>query len=122
MGYIMSEKIIQTNFFSLINNKLLKDKPELAYLIYSSQNGIPSSAIAKKMAKLNGLVVGVCDVFVSIPNSKYHGLYIEFKTKTGILSQQQKIFMHLVKLQGYDAVVMRESETAFNYLIKYLGE
>ncbi len=118
----MSERIIQQNFFTLINNKLLKDRPELAFLIYSSQNGISSSAIAKKIAKLNGLVVGVPDVFVSIPNSKYHGLYIEFKTKTGILSQPQQIFMHLVKLQGYDAVIMRDSEIAFDYLIKYLGE
>jgi hypothetical protein len=117
-----AERIIQTNFFSLINNKLLKTNPEFSYLIFSSQNGITSNPIAKKMAKLNGLVIGVCDVFVSIPNSKYHGLYIEFKAKTGILSQQQQMFIKLVKEKGYDAVVMRDSEIAFNYLIKYLGE
>lgn len=109
---------IQTNFFTLINN----NKPELLNLIFSVPNGLSSSPVAKKMAKLNGLLNGVCDVFCSIPNTKYHGLYIEFKTKKGKLSEYQKIFISCVQQKGYDVLIATDYQTAYDYLIKYLGE
>jgi hypothetical protein len=113
-----AEWVIQTNFFTLINN----NNHELLQYIFAIPNGITSNPIAKKLAKQNGLLCGVCDVFVSIPNKKYHGLYIEFKTKTSRLSKEQEIFISNVKVKGYDVVIMRDCNEAYNYLIKYLGE
>lgn len=85
-----------------------------------TRNGkqIPVSAL---IAKGEGKLAGVADLFLSVPKWGKHGLYIEMKTKDGSLSKEQKEFRDAVLSQGYDWALCRSLDefqrTINNYLI-----
>ena len=53
-------------------------------------NGGKRDAITGAMLKAEGVLAGVSDLILLIPNKRYHGLLIEMKTKTGRQSEAQK--------------------------------
>ena len=75
-----------------------------------------SGAILKRM----GLKRGVCDVVLPAPRGGYGSLYIELKTPTGEISQEQKDFMRLMRKVGNFACVCRSWTSAAKLIEKYL--
>lgn len=56
--------------------------------------------VAKKL-KAEGVLAGVADLFIMIPNSKFNGLFVEVKVKPRTQHKEQKDFQLLATKQGY---------------------
>ena len=60
------------------------------------------------MLKATGATAGVPDLFLPVPTSQYHGLFIEMKrTKGGKVSPEQKEWLEYLNSAGYRAVVCK---------------
>ena len=100
--------------------------PKYAECLWSIPNGSHLAGDARLRAikmnnmKAEGLKVGVSDLFLMIPKSNWHGLFIEMKVKGGKLSDSQKEFMGAATLMGYQAVVCFGFNEAKDAITKYL--
>lgn len=114
-----SENAIQAAYFrwaALSEGKY----PELA-LLHSIPNGAYKSPAARYLYKVTGLKSGVPDVFLPAARCGYHGLYIEFKSATGRVSDQQEYFARKLGDAGYLVVICRDAETAVQLTTQYLN-
>ena len=58
--------------------------------------------------KQEGVSKGFPDLFLPVPNSKSHGLFIEMKRqKGGTVSKEQKAWLEYLNSVGYQAVVCK---------------
>lgn len=76
-------------------------------------------AIQGARLKRQGVRAGIWDNFWMRPIDSYCGLWIELKTKTGRLSEDQKIFGRAAVAQGYAAVVCIGWEAATRAINDY---
>lgn len=72
--------------------------------------------------KSEGVMAGVSDLFLMIPNKGKHGLFIEMKAKNGKIQQNQIEFLNLAESMGYAAEVAYSFEEAKNIIEKYLQD
>lgn len=122
-----SEAQIQAAFFDWL---VLHEKkhPELG-LFYAIPNGANKSPAARGLFKRTGLKAGVPDVHLPISCGNYlhgewevsYGLWIEFKSKAGALSQQQMEWHTKLMRQGHHVRVCRSWTEAANITIDYLN-
>lgn len=123
-----SEDTIQAAFFQWLAVHERR-YPELA-LFYSIPNGSHKSIAARVRFKRTGLKSGVPDchlpVAQSVPPkqdlnwSRQYGLWIEFKSKKGVLSDTQKEWIERLKASGHRVEVCRSWIDAANATIDYL--
>lgn len=71
--------------------------------------------------KREGVKAGVSDFIMLMPNEKHHALLIEFKSKTGKVTKEQKDFQQIVNFNGYKAVVCRSLEEAMEVVKDYFA-
>lgn len=58
--------------------------------------------------KQEGVSKGFPDLFLPVPNSQFHGLFIEMKRqKGGAVSKEQKAWLEYLNSVGYQAVVCK---------------
>ena len=62
--------------------------------------------------KAEGLRSGVPDLVIPISNDKYNGLFIEMKKPKGVTSKNQKEWIRMLVLLGYNAIVCNSTELA----------
>lgn len=67
-----------------------------------------------------GVKSGVPDLFLPIPAGRYHGLFIEMKTKIGETSPNQDKWLSALDAFGYMAVVAHGWEDARCKILDYL--
>lgn len=113
------EHQIQSRFFKHLEH-LSEKTPALKYA-YAIPNGGPRHFHFAVKLKREGVKAGVPDVFVPIPTKKYHGLYLEFKTPKGKVSDRQKEYMEYLESVKYKCAVVRSVEEAVETLLKYLN-
>lgn len=94
--------------------------PDLAMLMFAVPNGGSRRRIEAAIMKAEGVTAGVADVLFLYPNEQYHGLCIEFKTKTGRQQKSQKCFQQAVEAQGYKYVIVRSIEDFIEEVKKYI--
>ena len=90
------------------------------HLLFSIPNGGRRDPKSMIFLKREGLRNGVCDLFLSVPCGRWHGLYVELKTETGRVSDEQKSFINDVGDRGYVAVICRSEEDAKKMILGYL--
>jgi hypothetical protein len=73
-------------------------------LIFSVPNGGSRNIIEAKKLKNTGLMAGVADLIVLLPNKT---LFIEVKIEKGVQSDLQKQFEQKVKVLGFDYFIVR---------------
>jgi len=83
-------------------------------MIFAVPNGGTRNAMEAITLKATGLLAGVSDLIVIIPNKI---LFVELKTEIGIQSEVQKDFQSRIELLGYEYHLIR-SLTAFQELFK----
>lgn len=104
--------------------------PSLAPLLFAVPNGGARSKATAGKLKAEGVVPGVADLILLVPQNlhqhdeyeaeTYHALCIEMKTPKGRQSPEQGLWQLKVEEQGYRYVVVRSfdefKETIENYL------
>lgn len=114
-----SENEIQTAFFIWL--KLHQNRfPELRFCFAVPNGGFRFKATAAAM-KRTGTKSGVPDVFLPVARNGFHGLWIEFKTATGGLSDTQKMFTTFLAHQNYKVLICRSWTAGANAVIDYLN-
>jgi hypothetical protein len=114
-----SENAIQAAFFKWCG--LMERKfPELA-LIHSIPNGAHKSHASRYVFKITGLKSGVPDVSFPVARCGFHGMYIEFKSKTGRISPEQRWWTDKLTEQGFLVLTCRDWETAAQFVEEYLS-
>ena len=110
-----SEFMIQRDFFrEICYYRNIRD------YIFSIPNGGFWNKKEAYFLKLSGVLPGVPDIFVAIPVSGNHGLFLECKSDTGKLSVLQKKRISDFMNIGYSCSVFRTSEEGIEILKKYL--
>ena len=94
-------------------------------LLFSIPNGIPlanQNVRTKIYNKLiaEGLQPGVPDLFLSVGNSLYNGLYIEIKSKTDRLRKKQVDMICALEQQNYKCVVVRSLDEFIEQINEYM--
>lgn len=88
--------------------------------IHIPNEGNRNSKLDGAMRKALGLVAGAPDTFLFIARYGYHGLAIEFKTETGVQSQEQKAFQARLEMQNYKYCICRSLEQFKQIIVDYL--
>lgn len=113
------ENEIQTAFFGWL--RLHESRfPELAFCFAVPNGGFRFKATAAAM-KRTGTRRGVPDCFLPVPNDEFCGLWIEFKSDAGKLSDAQTDFIRFLKAQNYRVLICRSWTAAANAVIEYLN-
>lgn len=122
-----TEHETQSSFFEWVNTITLSSPIffgnvlPLRKVLFSIPNGGFRHIFTAKKQKKEGLLAGVLDIFLAFPNKGKHGMWIEFKTKKGILSEGQKSFIVLMEFLGYPCVVARSVDEGIQAIKDYLG-
>ena len=80
--------------------------------------GLRNKNVAKKL-KAEGVRAGVLDWCLPVPMGKHCGLFIEFKSKTGVLSTNQKAEIRMLEFYGWMTAVCRSVEEAIESIKTY---
>jgi hypothetical protein len=88
-------------------------------LLHCSLNGVKLSGTQAKIAKGQGMLSGVPDLFLPVPKNGFHGLFIEMKSGKGRLSTNQTWFLSKVELLGYKIAVCYSANEAIKTIENY---
>lgn len=114
-----SENQIQIAFFEWAE-KLAPRHKELD-LLYHIANGAHKSPQARGLYKRLGLKAGVPDVHLPVRRGDHIGLWIEFKSEKGRVSEAQKRWIKDLEKEGHKILVLKSAEEAALETLKYLG-
>lgn len=89
-------------------------------LLFAIPNGGRRDVVTGRKLKDEGVLAGVADLFLAIPNREYHGLFIEMKTDKGRQSEAQKNFQRAVTGAGYNYAICRSKEDFSAVVTSYL--
>ena len=96
--------------------------PDHARLLHHSPNGGSRNSIEAAKFKRMGVQPGFPDLFLAVPSSGYHGLFVELKVGRGVQSAFQKEMEILLKEQGYQYTVVRSIEKFIEVIQNYLRD
>lgn len=94
--------------------------PKYSRLFFAVPNGANVNYSNRKTLVAEGLVRGVCDTVLAVPNETYHGFFIEFKWDKGKLTDDQQAFILEVQKQNYKVMVCRTFDDFFEAVNKYM--
>ena len=94
-------------------------KYPLLNMLHCSLNGVKLSGTQAKIAKGQGMLSGVPDLFLPVPRQSFHGLYIEMKSEKGCLTENQQWFLGNAESVGYKTVVCYGSKEAIAAIQAY---
>jgi len=95
--------------------------PELA-LLHAIPNGGHRSKVAGAKMKAEGVKRGVPDLCLPVPRGEWSGLYIEMKTKTGTVSEEQRWWLAELQKHGYRVAICRSWKAARDFIMGYLKQ
>ena len=115
----MKENKIQSECFQFYwNNYCLKNNNPRG-LMFSVPNELAgSNKLAMMQAKAMGLVSGVSDTIIILPNGKI--LFCEFKDEKGKQSEKQIEFENIVTNLGFDYYIIRSLDNFKEMLNKHV--
>lgn len=95
--------------------------PEYAHLLFAIPNGGQRNLLVAAKLKAEGVQAGIPDLMLAMPNTEYHGLFIEMKNgMSNRLTDNQKKLMLELNNQGYRAVCARSMEDFEKEIKEYL--
>lgn len=98
-----------------------KAYPQYAGVFFAVPNGGSRNAIEASRLKAEGVLAGVADLLLLVPNGQYNCLAIEMKTGKGRQSERQKEFETALTSNGGNYVVCRSFDDFKNEICKYLN-
>lgn len=114
-----SEKVIQTTFFEWLR----VTNPHFRALCFSIPNGGKRRLLEAISLKQQGLTAGVPDIFFAYPmfTKQLAGLFIEFKSKLGSLSPEQRGMIARLRDIGYRCEICRSPQEAISAIEDYIS-
>lgn len=94
--------------------------PKLRFVGYSTPNGGQRTKSYGGKLKREGMVAGIPDFHLAIPNATHASLYLEFKSAKGRLSTEQKVVIEELRLFNNRVEVARTTEEARWVIKDYL--
>lgn len=88
------------------------------FIIHIPNEGKRSASYGKSLKDM-GIRPGVSDLFIAMPRHECNGAWIELKSKNGILSPEQKEFLHHMESQNYFAMTCFSIEAAISTIEWY---
>lgn len=90
-------------------------------LLYHCPNGGTRNKLEAANLKRQGVKAGVPDLFLPVPRSQKHGLFIEMKVGRNKCTDNQKKWIRNLLEQGYEVKVCYSCEEAIQVIKKYLN-
>ena len=90
-------------------------------LLYHCPNGGTRNKLEAANLKRQGVKAGVPDLFLPVPRSPKHGLFIEMKVGRNKCTDNQKKWIRNLLEQGYEVKVCYSCEEAIQVIKKYLN-
>ena len=115
-NYLESEQ--QQLFFKMLSLKYSTIRP----YVFSIPNGSRRTALQGRRLVLEGLTSGLPDVQLCQAVGKWHGLFLEFKTKNGRLTKNQSDYYHRLIAAGYLVYIVRSATEALKKVEDYLKD
>lgn len=84
--------------------------PEYALRVFHPANGGFRNVIEATKLKKMGVLPGVCDIIITIPKGRYHGMFAELKVGDNTLSENQEAFIMAHEKDYYCVVCWTEQE------------
>lgn len=100
--------------------ELQKNKYPVLDLIFHVPNGGYRNKIEASNLKRQGVKAGVPDLFLPVPNKKFHGLFIEMKWGNNKPTENQDKWILKLSEQGYKVNVCYSSIEAIESIKEYL--
>lgn len=95
--------------------------PHLSPRLFAVPNGGRRDGVTGARLKAEGVLAGVADLILLVPNAGYHALLIEMKTPKGRQSESQKAWQQEVCAEGeYKYVVCRSLDDFIREVDVYL--
>lgn len=91
-------------------------------MLHCSLNGVKLSGTQAKIAKGQGMLSGVPDLFLPVPKNGFHGLFIEMKSEKGRVTENQHWFLTNADSLGYKTVVCYSAKDAISAIQSYYAE
>ena len=91
-------------------------------MLHCSLNGVKLSGTQAKIAKGQGMLSGVPDLFLPVPKNGYHGLFIEMKSEKGRLTDNQHWFLTNAESVGYKTAVCYSAKEAISAIEAYYSQ
>lgn len=96
--------------------------PKFSNLLFAIPNGGFRTKSEAARLKSEGVVPGVPDLFLSVPNSRYHGFYIEMKFGKNTMTDSQKAFRQSCIKEGFKHIECRTFEGFRQQINNYLKQ
>ena len=91
-------------------------------MLHCSLNGVKLSGTQARIAKGQGMLSGVPDLFLPVPKNGYHGLFIEMKSEKGRVTENQHWFLTNAESLGYKTAVCYSAKEAISAIQAYYDE
>ena len=91
-------------------------------MLHCSLNGVKLSGTQAKIAKGQGMLSGVPDLFLPVPKNGYHGLFIEMKSDKGRVTENQHWFLTNAESLSYKTVICYSAKEAISAIQAYYDE
>ena len=91
-------------------------------MLHCSLNGVKLSGTQAKVAKGQGMLSGVPDLFLPVPKNGYHGLFIEMKSEKGRVTENQHWFLTNAESVGYKTAVCYSAKEAISAIEAYYSQ
>lgn len=114
---IGEEAKIQMAFMEWIKLEL----PQIFPFVHHSPNGGKRSIKEGSLFKKMGTKAGMPDIQILIPVGNCPGMFIEFKSAKGELTEKQKEMLDLLRSKKYYCIVCRDWQVAAIKVKEYLG-
>lgn len=95
---------------------------DMASVLFAVPNGGARDAVTGAKLKAEGVVAGVADILLLVPNAEHNALAIEMKTPTGRQSPAQKEWQQAAERVGVQYVVARSLPEFIDAVEKYFEE
>ena len=90
-------------------------------IIAAIPNGGDRTASERVRLHSEGVLAGMPDLCVLEPKNGFHGLFVEMKTKAGVVSSKQSDVNLQLNAKGYRAVIARSAAEAIKTIEDYLN-
>ena len=111
-----SENVLQAEIVQRFRNNYCLKHHNPRYQIFSVPNGGTRNKIEAMTLKATGLLSGVSDLIVVLPNRI---LFLELKTETGQQSDSQVEFSCIISVLGFEYYVIRSIDEFKNIIYEH---